>query len=129
LTGGLVGCGENAVPENPGWKNDIRPMMEAHCIRCHGGGGKLNGDPDVPPGSLTLHLPTGPLPLPCAAVPDGGAYTCAPVNGNFTTQAGLQGYGAGLQMYLNAPMPPPPSEPLTSYEYDTLMKWESNPLP
>jgi hypothetical protein len=124
LAAGAVGCGSNSVPENPSWARDIQPLMEAHCIRCHGGGGKLNGDPDVPPGSLKVA---------CAPIPDGGAYTCAPNLGNFTTQAGLMTYrilGAKqMQTYLNYPMPPPPSEPLDDFETTLLLKWAANPLP
>jgi hypothetical protein len=37
------------------------------------------------------------------------------------------GGGGLLKAGLALPMPPPPSEPLTSYEYDTLMKWAANP--
>ena len=122
LVVGAAGCGSNSIPENPGWARDIQPLMEAHCIRCHGGGGKLNGDPDVPPGSLKVA---------CAPIPDGGAYTCAPSLGNFTTQAGLMPYHLLMQSYLNYPMPPPPSEPLDDFETKLLLKWagETNPLP
>jgi hypothetical protein len=126
VAGGLVGCGENAVPENPSWTTDIQPMMEAHCVRCHGGGGMLNGDPDVPPLFNTKLMF-------CPPAKDGGAYTCAPTNGNFTTEAGLMSYTTKvmgvplLKTYLDAPMPPPPSEPLDDYEYNTLMKWAYNP--
>ncbi len=127
--GGLVGCGENDIPENPGWARDIQPLMDAHCVRCHGGGGTLNGDPDVPPGSLHA----GTVAIPCAPVANGGAYTCAPLGGNFTSQAGLMPYVAQgamqLQGYLNYPMPPPPSEPLDDFETKLLLKWASNPLP
>jgi hypothetical protein len=124
FAGGLVGCGENSVPENPSWARDIHPLMEAHCIRCHGGGGMLNGDPDVPP--------TNPKDL-CMLPTDGGAYTCAPRTGNFTTQAGLMPYtgqgGKNMITYLDYPMPPPPSEPLSDFEYNLLVNWAINPLP
>jgi hypothetical protein len=124
LTGGLVGCGQNAVPENPSYARDIQPLMDAHCVRCHGGGGKLNGDPDVPP-----HF----KPPFCPPVTDGGTYTCAPLLGNFTTQAGLMPYVAlgakQMQSYLDYPMPPPPSEALDDFETKLLLKWAANPLP
>jgi hypothetical protein len=126
IAGGLVGCGENSVPENPSWSRDIQPLMEAHCVRCHGGGGMLNGDPDVPPMFKMGY---------CPAATDGGSYTCAPSLGNFTTEAGLMTYTTKimgvpiLKSYLDYPMPPPPSERLTSFEYDLLMDWAANPLP
>ncbi len=120
LTAGLVGCGENDVPVNPSYARDIQPLLDAHCVRCHGAGGTLNGDPDVPPGSIKL---------PCAPIPDGGAYTCAPTNGDFTAlngangKAGLATYAAGIKTYLALPMPPPPSEPLDDYETNLLVTW------
>jgi hypothetical protein len=126
LAGGLVGCGENDVPENPSYARDIQPLLDAHCVRCHGGGGSLNGDPDVPPGSIKL---------PCAPIPDGGAYTCAPTNGNFTAlngangKAGLATYAAGIKTYLALPMPPPPSEPLDDFETNLLVKWAVHQFP
>jgi hypothetical protein len=123
LTGGLVGCGENDIPENPSWARDIQPLMEAHCIRCHGGGGMMNGDPDVPPNKIPN----------CGSPVDGGAYTCKPLLGNFTTEAGLMTYAkigvVQMKKYLAYPMPPPPSEPLTDYEYNLLLAWIANPLP
>jgi hypothetical protein len=119
----VVGCGENSIPENPSWARDIHPLMEAHCTRCHGDGGMLNGDPDVPAGKI----PT------CSAPVDGGTYTCKPLLGNFTTEAGLMTYvNIGLktfEMYMAYPMPPPPSEPLTDYEYNLLVAWIAHPLP
>jgi mono/diheme cytochrome c family protein len=41
----LVGCAEDPVPFDPGYAADVQPIMMAHCVRCHGGGGKLNADP------------------------------------------------------------------------------------
>jgi hypothetical protein len=132
LTGGLVGCGENSVPENPSWANDIQPLMEARCVRCHGGGGMLNGDPDVPPNFTASTDPTAMVHV-CPPATGGAAYTCAPTGGNFTTEAGLMTYTLQvkgtpiLKTFLDYPMPPPPSEPLDDYEYNTLMKWAENP--
>src|SRR4051812_35830655 len=60
LAGGLLGgaslsgCGENSVPEVPSYARDIKPLMTAHCTRCHGPGMPL--DPEiapVPPANLT----------------------------------------------------------------------------
>ena len=47
---GGAGCVESSgdEPINPTYSHQIKPLMEAHCIRCHGAGGTLNLDPDIP---------------------------------------------------------------------------------
>jgi hypothetical protein len=113
---GSSGC-ENAVPLFPRYTTDIKPIMQGHCIRCHGGGGMLNADPVIAPISNSQK----------------------PTQGDFT-QLADKGMTFGLMHYTGAlapafkafvdndPMPPPPAPPLTPFEYDTLMTWMSNPL-
>jgi hypothetical protein len=115
----VVGAGcENPVPLNPSYERDIKPLMEAHCTRCHGAGGSLNTDPDIP-------LVSG-VQKPNAT--------------DFTSLQGENGHlglltytGPGfviLESSVNTlPMPPPPSAPLTDYERDLLFTWAKNPLP
>jgi hypothetical protein len=124
---GAAGCG-NAVPPFPTYSKDIKPLMEAHCVRCHGAGGTLNADPDITP------------------APDGSAAAAydnvgAPARGYFTQLADLGPGKLGLMSYATTAkplmllalpyMPPPPAPPLTQYEHDLLMAWlnEPNPLP
>lgn len=121
LLGGasLMGCGEEEVPVRPTYSRDIAPLMEAHCIRCHGAGGTLNADPDIPANAKF----TGP--------PTNGDFTSLNDNGNVN---GLLHYtGAGiaiLKLYVDSgPMPLPPANPLTDREHDLLMTWAANPLP
>ena len=59
-------------PARPTYKNDIAPLMEAHCIRCHGAGGTLNADPDIPK-------------IACAEPSDAERLMRAKTTGNFTT--------------------------------------------
>ncbi|HVX93675.1 MAG TPA: hypothetical protein VHK47_02100 [Polyangia bacterium] len=114
-----AGCGENPAPEWPTYASDIKPLMEAHCIRCHGAGGTLNDDPEIT-----------------------GLVKGAPTHGDFTkldddpkgthgllfyTSAGTGG-AAQMKTYLTIGMPPPPSDPLTDRERTMLLDWASTPL-
>jgi hypothetical protein len=117
-----VGCA-NPAPDRPTYSRDIKPLMEAHCIRCHGAGGTLNKDP---------------YSIPIMGVQ-------APIHGDFTQLAddaagvhGLTYYTAAgparvtMTIYLSAPtgpMPPPPAPGLTDTEFTTLTTWLDNPLP
>ncbi|HEV3031119.1 MAG TPA: hypothetical protein VG319_05715 [Polyangia bacterium] len=120
--GGGAGCG-NAVPDRPSYERDIKPLMEAHCIRCHGAGGTLNADPDIAANAKFHGAPT-----------NGDFTTLDDVNGHF----GLLHYtdmGAGTAVVLKSfvdtlgPMPLPPADPLTSYEHELLFTWAHTPLP
>ena len=113
-------CGENPVPENVSYMRDIKPLMEAHCIRCHGAGGSLNKDPDIPDSGMVLQG--------------------APTNGYFTqladlspTQYGLMHYtgttGSAIMGIYLPQMPPPPGERLTDRETTMLTRWENHPFP
>jgi hypothetical protein len=108
---GAAGCG-NAAKPFPSYANDVKPIMDAHCIRCHGAGGMMNGDPYTP---LIMNTQT-------------------PIRGDFTTMDGFKTYtgpgGGSLKVFIDTlPMPPPPSSKLDSFDYDTLVNWASNPAP
>ncbi len=51
-----AGCGSPSVPAQPAYDVDVRPILNAHCIRCHGAGDMLNV-PTEPtgPNAPTLH--------------------------------------------------------------------------
>jgi hypothetical protein len=113
-----AGCIDNGeAPLFPSYEADVKPIMGARCIRCHGAGGTLNKDPDIP---------------------DGNRYVGPPTNGNFTqlessgTQAGLLFYAhEGKILWKGAVplMPPPPAPALTERERTILDRWIENPLP
>jgi cytochrome c553 len=115
-----AGCGGTPAPDRPTYSRDIQPLMTAHCIRCHGAGGTLNKDPDIP----------GDNKVP---------YVGAPTNGYLTQLAdtgpgklGLMSYATTARPLMTAAlpyMPPPPAPPLTDREYTTLVRWLDNPLP
>ena len=101
-----AGCG-NEAPLFPTYHNDVKPILEAHCIRCHGAGGMLNTDPDIP-------LISGVM---------------KPNATDLTTYTGVKAPAVFLVLIpsINTlPMPPPPSTALDSYDYDTLANWVAN---
>ena len=55
----LVGCNSNtgSVPSQPAYDVDVRPILMAHCARCHGAGGNLNV-PTEPTGPDAAVLPS-----------------------------------------------------------------------
>ncbi len=118
MGGALWSCCGNDVPIRPSYRINIAPLMEAHCTRCHGAGGTLNGDPDSP----------GVLGQPAGGPPTNGDFTSlAGSNGH----KGLSSYNAALmKTYIESgPMPPPPAPPLTDWEYTMLLEWCDNQIP
>jgi hypothetical protein len=48
VLGGLVGaCTIEDTPHSPTYTADIQPLVLSRCVRCHGAGGGLHGDPDA----------------------------------------------------------------------------------
>jgi hypothetical protein len=111
LAGVVAGCGENPVPDNPTYSRNIKPLLEAHCTRCHGAGGMKNADPYIgpvtPPGAMTATITTP--------------------HSDFTKMADLMLWSGAFSMWLDAPMPPPPADPLTGWERELLLKWCAAP--
>ena len=124
-----AGCGENPEPVRPDYSRDVQPVLTAHCVRCHGAGGTLNGDPET---VSTFAVPTGK--------PIGGYFDCAEDRGDCST-AGSTTCKHGFRYYATDPMghiavaawlhimPPPPGAPLTTRESDILNRWLANPQP
>jgi hypothetical protein len=119
--------------------------MESRCIRCHGGGGHFNDDPDhtgigsTPPmGSMPgIGLPPidgifTQLDDTCTATVTSGCHGLLA----YTTDAGrkalFKGYihstSDGDGTTVTGRMPPPPSPLLTSRQIEILDKWLDNPL-
>jgi hypothetical protein len=115
---GAAGCG-NAAKHSPSYEADIKPLMEAHCIRCHGAGGMLNEDPDMK--KILAGQP---------AATNGDFTRLDDANGRHGLMFYTAGSAANLHLYVDTgPMPPPPSSRLTSFEYDTLFNWAESPNP
>jgi hypothetical protein len=115
---GVAGCGNN-VPPFPTYSKDVKPIMEANCIRCHGAGGSLNADPDI--------AKVNGQPAPTMS----DFTQLADANGRF----GLLHYtsqtpgGVTLMTAFLPQMPPPPSPVLGGYELDVLEAWIKDPRP
>jgi hypothetical protein len=127
----LAGC-EKPVPATPTYSKHVLPILEAHCVRCHGSGGTLNADPhsleptsSPPNGYLNQYEDkvdctpdaNGLYPLTCV----GGAHYEA-VNGN------LYDFIHGIAQ---PRMPLAPAAPLDDWELSVLDNWlaEKPPLP
>ena len=101
----LTGCGAD-VPEHPTWQNDVYPILEARCVRCH------NSDKTADP----LSLPG------------------IPVQGNFDFPSFDQLQGLDRNYFLTAPeyisdssmplaMPPLPAAQLAQWQIDTITRF------
>ena len=115
-------CEPADPPADPSFKTDVLPVMQAHCVRCHGANNTLNADP------LSQAKPT--------------AYNVAPETGFFDHYedrmmgeggcslpkcAGAASSALTIQLYIhNAPttrMPPLPAEALSDWELKLLDSW------
>jgi hypothetical protein len=104
----LAGCGPEA-PASPSFEADVKPILVTHCNRCHRGGAM---DPALAPPLLNV--------MPAQLFFD--QYDVAAPLAPF-----MLGYIDG--MITGQRMPPPPSDPLTSYEHDTFARWAAGSPP
>ncbi|HEV3031118.1 MAG TPA: hypothetical protein VG319_05710 [Polyangia bacterium] len=130
LAAALFSCQE-PVPKTPTFEVDVKPIFQAHCVRCHGAGGTLNADPRafeaVPPPNGFLGQyddkvscaldATGNIPANCLR----GALSEA--------KDGYLAYYLHTKSVIRMPMSP--SGPLAPWELDVIDNWlaESPPAP
>ena len=127
----VAGCQE-AVPGQPTYTTDLKPLFEAHCVRCHSADGVDGGtgqDPrsvlgtDHPVSHLNSYADVGDCDL------DGAAVAQVPcVRGAFF-EATVGPMSAYLHLTSVLRMPLAPSEPLTSWELSLVDKWIANGAP
>jgi hypothetical protein len=117
------GCSiEPSAPGQPTYEADVRPILMARCIRCHG------SPPLADPTSTSAAYKVPPVPTrrfdvfadTSCGTPDGGGSACVIL--------GAQSSAAAIKLYINfdpktTGMPPAPAPPLTSYQKDTIMNW------
>jgi hypothetical protein len=115
------------VPASPTYTKDVQPILAAHCVRCHGANGTLNGDPKI-------HTPLA-VPMICYLQ----SYDNNPVGctTETTCQHGAAYCASGglITQYINFPvdsstrMPPSPSDPLNDWEKEVLTRWANEKPP
>jgi hypothetical protein len=109
-----LGC-EPAQPAMPSYSVDVGQVLDAHCVRCHGAGGVLSGDPTNELGApVTCFLDTFEDVGDCVTDPVNckiGAKNCAPL----------------FPVFLLT-MPPPPAM-LNDWERELLTNWAKAPIP
>jgi hypothetical protein len=121
-------------PSNPAWDTEVRPIMMAHCARCHGAGGNLN----VPTEPTGPNAPTIPSVAPNAdSFKAIGMYfdvfDCSLTTATDCLLA-AGGEASGLYSFATLPadnplfMPPPPAPPLNDWELGVLANWKNNPV-
>ena len=120
---GATACGPSSVPAQPAYDVDVRPILMARCVRCHGAGGMLNAPPGVDGAALqATHCYLD-------RYDDEGDCTADPTN----CKKGAKTAASLLPTVIrNAPaslaMPPPPSPALDDWAVDILNNWSKNPV-
>ena len=132
-----AGC-EPAVPANPSYETDVKPIFYARCVRCHD---------ETFRGETTPEFGATGLPLRCHLNRYDSMGDCSATG---QMMIGVCSFGAGL--CANSPelglslmhpqlvpptgpplMPPPPAQELNDYEFAVVNKWmttlDANGLP
>jgi hypothetical protein len=121
-------CTEGGIPAAPTYAVDIKPILVASCVRCHGQGGTLNVDPQS---SLAYPPPDGFFDH----YEDQG--DCVPGDGGITPASckhGARYFAATMALYITSdvfPMPPPPAPRLSCRDTALISAWaaETPPAP
>ena len=108
-----VGCNlEPGVPGQPSYETDVKPILEARCIRCHGFP-QLGGAP------MTSRFDVFECPAPDQTACAAGA----------KDKALLMPDRIASDQHALFHMPPAPAAPLSPYQIDTITKWATGSVP
>jgi mono/diheme cytochrome c family protein len=110
---GTAACGPD-VPANPDWAVDVRPILQARCVRCHG-----SHEPDQAGGPPTRIDPLSKDTAGLAAQPFD---TVEPLTSALTNMMPARIRGQGPLMI----MPPPPAAPLEGWQIDIIANYVKN---
>lgn len=115
-----VGCTREAIPGRPAWDQHVMPLLQGRCNNCHGETVGQLLDPDggvvpLPRTRLDLCNVEAPAVRDLGVSYAGGAVNVLP--GFFPMQLESD------KQTGRAPMPPPPAEPLSEWEYQVLKRW------
>jgi hypothetical protein len=127
LVASNLGCSP-AVPAMPTYTNDVRPILMAHCVRCHGANEMLNPTPDVPgarnvPTICYLQRYEDAGDCTVVATCQHGAGYCGTVMQGSTES--LIASRIKLPAGETGAMPPPPADRLNDWEMEVLTRWSS----
>jgi hypothetical protein len=128
LAGLAIGCGPPPGPDKPSFATDVKPIMMAHCVRCHGAGGTLNADP-----SLTGEYKGKAPKLSFLDTYDFDKDSlCRTPSG--TVCQGAKVAATSFNSYLKifpdeTRMPPLPADKLSDVQVDLLLRWAVDKLP
>lgn len=131
LAGAAIGCGSDmpAVPANPTYMTDVAPILNLHCIRCHGLGDMLytttvNGYPDSPSTCyLQRYEDEGNCTDPASTDCKRGAGYCA--TRDVTAADSLITGMINMPNDSTGRMPPPPADPLSDFEKAVINRWST----
>ncbi len=126
---------EPGVPAMPSYAAHVRPILLAHCVRCHGAGGMLNGE--VVDG-MVVNIASGGYfdhyeDQGDCSIPDSGPISPTCKRGAHTYA--IPPLDEIVRIYLHPKsdidfrMPPPPAVPLDATELATVDRWMTNPIP
>ena len=114
---GFSACGP-VVPLNPTWKDDVRPLVVARCVRCH------DNPPRLDPALVDNNPATPDTPLTSFNEPPDFVITIPPGGGLLL----LWGSGpARLRLSGRTRMPPPPAAALEDWQIEMLEAWAAVP--
>jgi hypothetical protein len=128
LAASNLGCSPE-VPAMPTYTSDVRPILMAHCVRCHGANDMLNANPDLAGRTLTM-------PMTCylqrfedmGDCTTTGSTTCRHGAGYCGTLMGTESLITSRVLLPEGDvrrMPPPPADPLNDWEKEVLTRWSS----
>jgi hypothetical protein len=135
----LAGCDgetEPPIPEMPTYATDVRPIFEAHCVRCHNE--TLSGDTNPLTGGLDrpsmCHLNRFESTGDCsnAGIASGACSFGAQYCGTEMPGSPPSSY---VSTFVSLPqdqggMPPLPAAPLSAREKEIILRWATvNPAP
>jgi hypothetical protein len=149
-----AGC-EEPIPAHPTYDIEVKPLFEAHCVRCHGAGGTLNGDPralnsyGTTPAAMACRAACAKADSACLALcpmadkpnlpylnfyADEGDCTVDATGGTpASCKRGAKGQAATIKVYIHLPgagrMPLAPAEPLTEWELGVVDNWINDGAP
>ena len=121
FAGLTLGCSPE-VPANPTYTKDVKAILDAHCVRCHGADNTLHAMPVkgtamMPTTCYLQRYEDDCSVTPCKAGAGNGA--CAQL----------------INLYINSPrdaltaMPPLPSDALNDWETEVIRLWTAHGTP